>query len=181
AGNRLSKINKLNNVTSNFGYDNLYELTGVTQGAATAESYTYDVVGNRLSSLGIPIYNYDSSNELQSAGSATYTYDANGNTLTKADPSGTATYAWDFENRLTSVTLPAGTSVTFSYDPFGRRIKKGSGVYIYDGANLIQESDSAGNLIARYVHGPGIDQPMTAYRGSATEFYEADGLGSITS
>src|SRR5205823_6017006 len=121
------------------------------------------------------------SNELQNAGSATYTYDANGNTLTKTDSSGTTSYVWDFENRLTSVTLPAGTSVTFSYDPFGNRIKKGSSIYIYGGANLIQESDSAGNLVARYVQGPGIDQPLVAYRGSTTEFYEADGLGSVTS
>jgi len=46
---------------------------------------------------------------------------------------------------------------------------------------LIQESDSAGNLVARYIHGPGIDAPLAAYRGSTSEFYEADGLGSITS
>jgi len=53
--------------------------------------------------------------------------DNNGNTLTKADSTGTTSYAWDFENRLTSVTLPgtAGT-VTFKYDPFGRRIYKSS-------------------------------------------------------
>jgi len=32
-----------------------------------------------------------------------------------------------FENRLTSVTLPgSGGTVTFKYDPFGRRIYKSS-------------------------------------------------------
>ena len=37
--------------------------------------------------------------------------------------SGTTTYAWDFENRLTSITLPgSGGTVSFNYDPFGRRI-----------------------------------------------------------
>jgi len=35
--------------------------------------------------------------------------------------------------------------------------------------------------VARYIHGPGIDAPLAAYRGSTSEFYEADGLGSITS
>ena len=54
--------------------------------------------------------------------SGSYTYDANGNMLTK--PDGTA-YTWDVNNRLTQVTLPGtGGSVTFKYDPFGRRIQK---------------------------------------------------------
>ncbi|MBZ5512870.1 MAG: RHS repeat protein [Acidobacteriia bacterium] len=36
-----------------------------------------------------------------------------------------AGYTWDYENRLTSVTLPgSGGTVTFKYDPFGRRIQK---------------------------------------------------------
>jgi len=48
AGNRTSKTDQLANVTSNYTYDPIYELTQVTQ-AATTESYTYDPVGNRLS------------------------------------------------------------------------------------------------------------------------------------
>jgi hypothetical protein len=54
-------------------------------------------------------------------------------------------------------------------------------VYLYDGANLIQEVDASGNLAARYVFGSGIDEPLAAYRGATWEFYQADGLGSITS
>lgn len=51
----------------------------------------------------------------------TFTYDANGNTLSKTDASGTTTYTWDYENRLTSVTLPnSGGTVSFTYDPDGR-------------------------------------------------------------
>src|SRR5207253_6884179 len=103
AGNRTSKTDQLANVTSNYTYDPIYELTQVTQ-AATTESYTYDPVGNRLSSLGVLPYNVNTSNELTSTPSTTYTYDSNGNTQTKAVGTNTTTYAWDFENRMTSVT-----------------------------------------------------------------------------
>jgi RHS repeat-associated protein len=182
AGNRTSKTNQLNSALSTYGYDNIYQLTGVTQGATSTEAYSFDPVGNRLSSLSVPSYSYNSSNEITATGSSSsYTYDDNGNTLTKTDSTGTTTYTWDFENRLTSVHPPNQTTVTFKYDPFGRRIQKGGSVYVYSGANLIEESDSAGNLAARYVFGSGIDEPLAAYRGATWKFYQADGLGSITS
>ncbi len=100
------KTDELAGVTSNYAYDAIYELTGVTQGTTTTESYTFDPVGNRLSSLGVSPYDVNVSNELTSTPSTTYTYDNNGNTLTKVVGSNTTSYAWDFENRLTSVTLP---------------------------------------------------------------------------
>ena len=103
------------NVTSNHTYDPLYEPAQVTQATNTTESYSYDPVGNRLSSLGVSPYSVNSSNELTSTPSATYTYDNNGNTLTKVTSAGTMTNGWDYENRLTSVTLPGGGgTVSFS-------------------------------------------------------------------
>jgi YD repeat-containing protein len=124
-----------------------------------------DPVGNRLSSQLAATYSYNSSNEVTAAGTATYTYDDNGNTLTKTDATGTTTYNWDFENRLVSAQLPSSSTVNFEYDPFGRRIEKGTSVFVYDGANLIEESDTSGNTAARYAYGRGIDEPLAAYRG----------------
>jgi YD repeat-containing protein len=142
AGNRTSKTNYLNGVTSNYAYDAIYELQQVTQGGSTAESYSYDAVGNRLSSVGVPTYSYNTSNELTSNSSGSYTYDANGNTL--SDPSGKS-YTWDFENRLTQVVNPGVGTTTFRYDPFGRRIQKsgpmGTTNYLHDAFRLIQEVD----------------------------------------
>ena len=112
--------------------------------------------------------------------------DANGNTL--SDPSGKQ-YTWDFDNRLTQVVNPGVGTTTFKYDPFGRRIQKsgplGTTNYLYDGvsssANLIEELDSAGNVLARYAQELSVDAPLSMLRSGTGSYYEQDGLGSITS
>lgn len=184
AGNRTAKTNYLNSVTSNYSYDPLYELTQVTQGSSTTETYSYDAVGNRLSSSGVPTYSYNTSNELTSNSNGSYTYDANGNTLTDA---AARTFTWDFENRLTQAVVPGtnGGTTTFKYDPFGRRIQKsgplGTTNYLYDGDNSLEEVDQNGNVLARYTQGLGVDEQLAQLRSGATSYYQADGLASITS
>jgi len=91
-----------------------------------------------------------------------------------------------FENRLTSVTLPgSGGTVSFKYDPFGRRIYKsssaGTRIYAYDGDNFIEETNAAGAVVARYAQTGDIDEPLAMLRSSSTSYYHADGLGSATS
>ena len=186
AGNRTSKRDERAAVTSNYGYDSIYQLLGTTQGATTTESYTYDAVGNRLSSLGVSPYSYNVSNQLTSTPGVTYAYDNNGNTLTKTVGTNTTTYSWDFENRLTSVTLPGpGGTVSFKYDPFGRRIQKvssaGTSVFAYDGINLVEETNASASVVARYSQGASFDDPLALLRGGTTSYYETDGLGSVSS
>jgi len=90
-------------------------------------------------------------------------YDANGNTLT--DASGKS-YTWDFENRLVQAVVPGtnGGTTTFKYDPLGRRIRKsgplGTTSYLYDGANIVEETGDGGNALARYAQDQGIDLPL---------------------
>ena len=76
-------------------------------------------------------------------------------------------------------------SVTFKYDPFGRRIYKssssGTSVYAYDGDNVIEETNAVGAVVARYEQGLNIDEPLAMLRAGATSYYHADGLGSVTS
>jgi RHS repeat-associated protein len=72
---------------------------------------------------------------------------------------------------------------------FGRRIQKsgplGTTNYLYDGkernANPIEEVDNVGNLLARYTQGLGTDEPLATLRAGTSSYYNADGLGSITS
>jgi len=173
-------------VTSNYAYDALYQLTQVTQAANTTESYTYDPVGNRLSSLTAATSSYNSANEMTSNSNATYTYDNNGNTTSKTDSTGTTSYTWDFENRLANVTVPgAGGTVSYKYDPSGRRIYKsstsGTSTYSYDGDNLIEEANSSGAVVASYTQTENVDEPLAMLRSGTTNYYHVDGLGSVTS
>jgi RHS repeat-associated protein len=186
AGNRTAKTDQRTAVTTNYGYDNIYELLSATQGGTTTKSYTYDPVGNRLTSLGVANYTNNTSNELTSTSNASYIYDYNGNLTSKTNSTGTTNYTWDFENRLASVTLPGGGgTVSFKYDPFGRRIYKSSSsaisIYAYDGDNLIEEANSSGVVVARYIQGQNVDEPLAVLRAGTTSFYHADGLASITS
>jgi len=190
AGNRQARTDKRTNTTLTYGYDNIYQLLTAKQGSTTKESYTYDLVGNRLSSLGISPYDYNSSNELTSLPSGSYSYDKNGNTLTK--PDGTQ-YTWDINNELTEVALPGtGGTVNFLYDPFGRRIQKSftqSGTttttdYLYDGSSRIEDlldGNGTQQMTARYVGTLSIDEPLQEIVSGTTSYYEQDGLGSVTS
>ncbi|MGB7229083.1 MAG: RHS repeat-associated core domain-containing protein [Candidatus Acidiferrales bacterium] len=185
-GNRTASTNQLSGVTSNYTYDKIYELTQVTQGNNTTESYSFDPVGNRTASLAIPSYTVNSSNELTSDSNASYTHDNNGNTTSETNSTGTTNYTWNFDNRLTQVTLPnSGGTVNFEYDPFGRRIEKVSptatSIFVYDGDNLVETVNGSGGEVASYAQGQDIDEPLAMDRSGTIDYYEQDGLGSVTS
>jgi RHS repeat-associated protein len=128
-------------------------------------------------------FKYDTYKQSWKAASA---FDANGNTTSKTDSTGTTTYTWDFENRLSSVAVPgSGGTVSYRYDPFGRRIEKisptATSIFAYDEDNLVETVNAGGGVVARYSQGPNIDEPLAMLRGTTTDYYEADGLGSVTS
>ena len=90
------------------------------------------------------------------------------------------------------IEVKKGTSVqnatmvaTFGYDPIGRRILKSTPTktvaYTYDGADILRENvtTSGSTVTSYYVHGPGIDEPLSKETGSSVTYYHADGLGSI--
>ncbi|WP_370374805.1 RHS repeat-associated core domain-containing protein [Maricaulis sp.] len=107
-------------------------------------------------------------------------YDGRGN-MTR-DHQG-QTYEYDHYNRLSGV----GTSIALAYDPAGRlQETSGTGITFremqYDGLDLIAEYNGSGTLTARYVHGPGADEPLVQYAGasvSTRQWLLADERGSI--
>jgi RHS repeat-associated protein len=171
AGNRITKAQSP--VNYNYTYDTIYRLTQATPSSGSQETYTYDQVGNRLTKA----------------------------PDTPPSINETTQYSYDDENRLTGVQVTRNNKIkqlSFTYDPFGRRISKtivqdqiGTDCqspnvcprtisYVYDGQNIIMEYDQSGNIIAKYTHGPNIDEPLAVQQSANTYYYHADGLGSIT-
>jgi len=138
-------------------------------------------------------YTYDADNRVTARGTTTYGYDDNGNTVARTVPGqGTTTYAYDLENRLTKVTLANGTVTDFQYSVRGKRMSyavNGAKTYLmydfYDLSKLrvedrIADYTTSGTLLARYIHGPGADEPLAVVQGS-TYFYSANAIGTVTS
>jgi hypothetical protein len=59
------------------------------------------------------------------------------------------------------------TAITLSYDPLGRLQQTTAGTattqFLYDGTRLVAEYDGSGNVLRRYVHGPGTDDPVVLF------------------
>jgi RHS repeat-associated protein len=183
-GNRLTMATP--GGTHNYGYDNIYRLTSADHPVQADEGYTYDKVGNRKTSAQFSNWSYDANNRLLSYNGTAFTYDQNGNTLSKTKDAQTTSYTYDYENRLLSVNYGLST-VDYSYDPFGKRLSKtvdgATKYYLYDNEDIIAEYDAEGNLITSYVHGQGIDEPIAGFtpQGTVPEwYYTFDGLGSVS-
>lgn len=113
--------------------------------------------------------------------------DSNGNLTQKVEGGVTWTYVWDAENRLkwvcnTTPCTQGGAVAAFLYDALGRRVEKVAGgvttTYTYNGEDILRQI--AGGSTLKYVHGPGIDEPLAQEDGAGVlTYFHADGLGSI--
>jgi YD repeat-containing protein len=162
-------MTELDGTLVTYTYDDTDQLLSEARskgGQSSLISYSYDLLGNRLTRNAdgvITTYTYGAGNVLESevTGSAltNYEYDGNGN-LTVRDVEGAlTTYTWDDEDRLIGIINPNGTTETYEYSADGLRQKKvtpaGTTQFVWDGANVLQELDGAGNLKNHYTQYPG--------------------------
>ena len=117
-----------NDLSQEYAYDGLYRLTDAV-GTYGQIDYRYDSIGNMISktsdaadtrlNLGPIVYGENGAgpHALTSANGIAYTYDANGNLMTKGD----VQYEWDVRNRLVAA-IDADTSSTYLYDSENQRV-----------------------------------------------------------
>jgi len=213
ADNRKSKTTDI--TAESYIYDLLYRIYQTVTSVGT-EQFLYDDAGNRTSGPG-PMdtrYQTDPDTNLMTKGRLLdYGYDNRGNQTTRTVPNTTDKawiQSWDSEDRLVKVEKTKQIldtngvlqrtdkrTVTFSYDPFGRRIGKTFSItrgstqvaggiwrFIYDNDDIVLETYTELNKAAEktfFIHGPGIDEPLALERGGQYYTYHADGLGSIVS
>jgi len=176
---------KADDVTTSYNYDKIYQLLSTTN-PQNSETFGYDKVGNRKTRQGTQTpWTYNKNNELQTAETATFTYDNNGNTITKTENGVTTTFNYNTLDRLASVQLPDGRTAAYTYDPFGRRIKKQVGtettVYVYADEGLIGEYTETGTSKKTYGwHPDGVwgTNPIFQTEKSQYYFYHNDHLGT---
>lgn len=164
----------------NFGYDNAFRITSITNTSNSALSWTdgydtldhltsaaktgttygwtYDHDGNRLAQTGTAASSFllsSTRNEITSvtgALSRTYTYDLAGNTTSN----GPATFTYNNRGRMVG-SATSSSSTTYIYDALGQRIQKsgvptGTVVFVYDeSGHLLGEYNSSGGLIEETV------------------------------
>ncbi len=171
-----------------YQYDRLDRLVQATQPAEPPELYTYDALGNRLTSADVAgVWSYNANNALLGYGSVALEYDPNGNPTRKSVAGEILfQYVHDVSNQLVRVERADGSTVAqYGYDPFGRRLwKEVSGVktfFAYSDEGLVGEFDASGRAIRSYGYAPGsawTSGPLFQTSQGKSYWYQNDHLGT---
>jgi RHS repeat-associated protein len=186
--NRRTTLTLPNGVTKSYSYDSASELSGLTYAKGSSNlgnlTYSYDLngrrtmVGGSYARTGLPLAvstnGYNQNNQLTTWGTANLFYDADGNMTSD----GTHSYSWDARNHLQQVD--SGTTASFLYDPYGRRVSKNvlgtTTTFLYDGTNAVQENIGSSN-IANSLFG-GVDEVFQRTDSAGARSFLTDALGS---
>ena len=163
ASNRVS-LTAPGGGTTSYTYDSLSRLTGITDSSSGQFGFGYDALGRRISltrpnSVGTS-YSYDSLSRLLSVlhnggslpGSASYTYDAAGNRLTKTavqagNPNPVSVlsqYSYDPIYELTQAVVNGTVAEGYTYDAVGSRLTSAGPVsYNYNTSNELTSTSAA--------------------------------------
>jgi RHS repeat-associated protein len=200
AAGRIASIDSLLDGLTSYNHDSTDQLTGADHDGQTDESYSYDENGNRTMSG----YATTDNNRLTTDGVYNYTYDDEGNRLTRTN---IATgywdeYTWDHRNRLVTITSKNNwggitKTVDQTYDVFNQWIKRSVVSYgnptpvetyfSHEGGQVALqfEGSTASSLSHRYLWGPAVDQLLADEKvtslaaAGAVQYPLGDHLGTL--
>ncbi|WP_285354601.1 RHS repeat-associated core domain-containing protein [Pseudomonas sp. lyk4-R2A-10] len=151
------------------------------------ENFAHDPAGNLLMQ-DRPGPTQIKGNRLQMQGDRHYDYDAFGNLIRERRGRAqtlVTEYRYDSQHRLIGLTRPDGTSATYQYDAFGRRIRKTvngqTTEFFWQGDHLIAESSPTQHR--SFIYEPGTFHPLAMLDGQGPKracpfYYQLDHLGT---
>ena len=169
--------------TYSYSYDDAGRLSGVSKEGVNIGTYTYDANGNRLSANGVNT-SYDDQDRLQTLGSLSYSYTANGELLSREEGTQTTSYTYDLLGNLKSVVLPDNREIDYLVDGLNRRVgKKVNGTlvqgFLYqDTLNPVAELDTNNNIVSRFVYASKSNVPDYMIKNGVTYRIISDHLGT---
>jgi RHS repeat-associated protein len=148
-----------------------YDCSGTTSTLESVLGTSYDNVENNTD-LGSVV---TTGNRLMQYHGFSMTYDLDGNMVKRVGAT-TDSLDWDDFGQLRAVMRGGTTIASFSYDGFGRRVKKVTPTstiqYVWDGDQLMLEADASGAQIRSYAYFPGTDQ-LHSVRSGGQVYYAA--------
>jgi RHS repeat-associated protein len=157
-----------------YGYDSIGRLTSAVNAADGTKTATYgfDAGGRITARSDVGAYAYGDAahaHAVTTAGSNTYSYDANGNLLA----GGGRTFTYNLDHRPATIYW-AGVTTSFTYDAMGLRVKKSSplGTVVYVGSVY----EDRGGAVTKYYFAGGARVARRDANG--TSHLHADHLGS---
>lgn len=171
--------------TEIFSYDWIDRLISA-QGDYGQLLFSYDEVGNRTT-LNDLQYTYNNMNELLSINEEIFfTYDENGNTLSKTEENAVWKYSYDMRNLLVEIEKNQEIIAQYRYDGDGKRIKKTEWIeslqdyqtiiFVYSGSQVVYEKNVDTDQEAIYIYGP--TGKIMKKVGELKDYYHSDYLGS---
>ena len=168
-----------------YAYDDVYQLTTVEYPGGRVVDYAFDEMGNRtrVTDAGeVADYVTNQLDQYTQVGDEGLSYDANGNLVRRERDGEVITYSWDEDDRLMSVNR-GGVQIGYAYDHQGRLVAKTvdgqKRRYIWDGYQLIAEVNEEGEVLKRYIYGPGINEVLVVDGAGTAYWAQQDGLGSV--
>lgn len=170
-----------------YSYDSSGRLDAVLKDGLPFSEYNYDSNSNRISGISSGqtfTATFDDQDKILNYNSNSYTYNANGEMISKQDSLGGTNYSYDAFGNLKGVSLPNGNNVNYLLDGDDRRMLKlvnGSPINyrIYDGAHSVA-ADYSGLQILQKEYVGGIDVNSSDYIIAGADKYRIikDHLGS---
>ncbi|MEN5326736.1 RHS repeat-associated core domain-containing protein [Pseudomonas sp. TWI549] len=151
------------------------------------ENFAHDPAGNLLMQ-DRPGPTQIKGNRLLMQGDRHYDYDAFGNLIRERRGRAqtlVTEYRYDSQHRLIGLTRPDGTTATYQYDAFGRRIRKTvdgqTTEFFWQGDHLIAESSPTQHR--SFIYEPGTFRPLAMLDGKGPKracpfYYQLDHLGT---